>query len=127
VIDTTNLTNVGLIYLTIGIIFSAVGAIIVRANGGMHFDIPSTVGVICMNIAIICWGMSLRHLELTYAAFIWYAADAVIVVIAGMFLFKEDMNLFKFVSICIVIAGIIGLNMASAPKDDSKRVASEKS
>jgi len=108
--------NLGLTYLLIGICFGALGAILVRANGGMHLDTLSIAGVISMNIGIILWGFSLRHLDLTYAAFIWYAVDAVILVFAGVFLFKEDMNLLKFLSICVVVAGIIGLNYSSETK-----------
>ena len=84
--------NLGLTYLLIGICFGALGAILVRANGGMHLDTLSIAGVISMNIGIILWGFSLRHLDLTYAAFIWYAVDAVILVFAGVFLFKEDIH-----------------------------------
>lgn len=105
--------NLGLTYLSVGIFFGALGAIIVRYNGGLHFDILSALGVLSMNIAIIMWGFSLRYLDLTYAAFIWYAVDAVLLVLAGIFLFKEDMNLVKSISICVVIAGIIGLNFSS--------------
>lgn len=109
-------SNMGITYLAIGIVFSAVGGILLRYNNGMHFDLLSLIAVLSMNFAMVMWGMSLRTLELSYSAFIWYAADAVIVVIAGTFLFKEEMNTVKFLSICVVVLGIIGLNYSSANK-----------
>lgn len=111
-----NESNMGITYLAIGIVFSAAAGILLRMNNGIHFDFLSAIAVISMNIAMVCWGMSLRTLELSYSAFIWYAADAVIVVLAGTFLFKEEMNTLKFISICVVVAGIIGLNFSSTNK-----------
>ena len=108
--------NMGIVYLSIGIVFSAVAAILLRMNNGIHFDFISAIAVVSMNVAMVMWGMSLRTLELSYSAFIWYAADAVIVVLAGTFLFKEEMNTLKFISICVVVAGIIGLNFSSTNK-----------
>jgi len=109
-------SNMGITYLSIGIVFSAIGGILLRMNNGMHFDFMSLTAVLSMNFAMVMWGVSLRTLELSYSAFIWYAADAVIVVLAGTFLFKEDMNTMKFLSICVVVLGIIGLNYSSTNK-----------
>lgn len=108
--------NLGLAYLSAGIVLSAIGAILLRMNNGIGWDMMSLSAVICMNVAMILWGSSLRTLELSYAAFIWYAADAIIVVIAGTYLFKEEMNTLKLLSICVVIAGIIGLNFSTPSK-----------
>ena len=120
-------SDLGVIYLSIGIVFSAIAGILLRMNNGIHFDFLSAIAVISMNIAMIMWGMSLRTLELSYAAFLWYAVDAVIVVIVGAFFFKEEMNVLKFISICVVVAGIIGLNFSSANKGKYRSVETEES
>ena len=109
-------SDMGVVYLAIGIVFSAAAGILLRMNNGIHFDFLSAIAVVSMNVAMVMWGMSLRTLELSYSAFIWYAADAVIVVIVGAFFFKEEMNTLKFISICVVVAGIIGLNFSSTNK-----------
>lgn len=106
----------GHIFLYFGIVSGSLGAVIARWNEGLFFDFKSFIAVVLMNLAIIFFGISLRTMELTYSAFIYYALDAVILVLAGVFLFKEDVNAMKLISIAIVMVGLIGLNYSSSNK-----------
>lgn len=106
----------GHLFLYMSILSGALGAIVARWNEGLFWDVKSFFAVLLMLCSIILWGLSLRTLELTYTSFIYYALDGIILVIAGVFLFKEDMNIIKIISIMLVLVGVVGLNFSFSEK-----------
>ena len=74
---------------------------------------PSIWTVLAMTISLWLLGIAMRSLPVGTAYSVWVGVGAVGTVILGIFLFGESANLARIVSICLIIAGIVGLRLTS--------------
>jgi small multidrug resistance pump len=58
--------------------------------------------------------LAVRKLDLGPAYAIWAGTGAAVIAAAGILYFKEPVSALKLVSMALVIAGVIGLNLAGA-------------
>jgi small multidrug resistance pump len=62
-------------------------------------------------VSLLCFGLSLRQIDVSVAYAIWSALGTLFVSIAGMTLFGEARSMTKGLSIGLILIGVIGLNM----------------
>ena len=73
-----------------------------------------TVGTIAaMAISLGLLGIAMKSLPVGTAYAIWVGVGAVGTVILGIVLFHEPMNALRMISVGLIIAGLIGLKLAS--------------
>lgn len=77
---------------------------------------PSLVTLVAMGASFWLLSLAMRTLPLGTAYAVWVGIGAVGAAIAGFVLFHEPVNALKVVSLALVIAGIIGLKLASGPQ-----------
>jgi quaternary ammonium compound-resistance protein SugE len=58
-------------------------------------------------------GWSLRILPLSLADGVWVAIGTVGTAIASILLFGEDLSVLKLISLGLIVAGIVGMKLAS--------------
>jgi quaternary ammonium compound-resistance protein SugE len=58
-------------------------------------------------------GWSLRILPLSLADGVWVAIGTVGTAIASILLFGEDLSVLKLISLGLIVAGIVGIKLAS--------------
>lgn len=58
--------------------------------------------------------LALRTIEVGVAYAVWAAVGTLLIAIIGIVFFAESVTLIKIVSIALVVAGVIGLNLADA-------------
>ncbi len=70
-------------------------------------------------LTFVFWGISftififaLKHFDLSFIYAIWAGTGIMLVSIIGMTYFKEPVNLLKIVSILVIVAGVILLNLS---------------
>jgi small multidrug resistance pump len=56
--------------------------------------------------------LALRTIEVGIAYAVWAAAGTLLIAIIGILFFSESMTPIKVISIVLVIAGVVGLNLA---------------
>jgi len=69
--------------------------------------------LLCMVISFVLLSLSLRSLPLGVAYGVWVGIGAIGTAIAGSMLFGEELNLFKVISLGMIILGVIGLKITS--------------
>lgn len=74
---------------------------------------PSVWTLIAMAISLWLLGISMKSLPLGTAYSVWVGVGAVGTVILGIILFKEPANAFRIISLTLILAGIIGLKIAT--------------
>lgn len=57
--------------------------------------------------------LAVKKLELSIAYAIWSGVGTLLIALIGLFWFKEPVTILKVVSMVLVIAGAIGLNLSS--------------
>ena len=75
--------------------------------------VPSVFTIAAMVLSVYLLSLALRSLPLGTAYAIWVGIGAVGTAIAGIFLFEEAATSLKLISLTLVVAGIVGLKLAS--------------
>ncbi|AZK45213.1 DMT family transporter [Paenibacillus lentus] len=111
------------VWLALAILFEVIGTTSMKMSEGFTRLWPSIGMAVFYMLSFSSLSMSLKSLNVGTAYAIWSGLGTVLIVIVGMFLFKEQMTWFKAICLMLIIAGVIGLNLAEATKDAA--VASE--
>jgi quaternary ammonium compound-resistance protein SugE len=74
---------------------------------------PSVGTVLAMIASLALLGIALKSLPVGTAYAVWVGIGAVGTVILGIVLFGEPAHLFRLVSVGLILAGIIGLKLAT--------------
>jgi quaternary ammonium compound-resistance protein SugE len=74
---------------------------------------PSIATVLAMVVSVALLGWSLKVLPLGTAYAVWTGIGAVGTAILGMYLFGESRDTLRLLCILLIVAGIIGLKLAT--------------
>ncbi len=74
---------------------------------------PSVWTAVSMLISVILLGLAMKNLPVGTAYAVWVGIGAVGTVILGVYLFGDPVNLPRIISMGLIVAGIIGLKLAS--------------
>jgi quaternary ammonium compound-resistance protein SugE len=101
------------VFLFIAGIFEVCWALGLKYSDGFTKIIPSLFTIITMLISFYFLSLALRTLPMGTAYAIWVGVGSVGIVIAGVILFNESINLLRIISILFIVLGIIGLKLAT--------------
>jgi quaternary ammonium compound-resistance protein SugE len=87
-------------------------ALSLKYNEGFTKLIPSIVTAISGGASFYLLMLAIKTLPLGTAYAVWTGMGAVGVAILGIFLFKESVDIYRIISILLVITGIIGLKLS---------------
>ena len=74
---------------------------------------PSVWTAVALVVSILLLGVALRTLPIGTAYAVWTGIGAAGTAVLGIFLFGESADPMRLASICLVVAGIVGLKLAS--------------
>lgn len=74
---------------------------------------PSVGTVAAMAISVGLLGVAMKSLPVGTAYAVWVGVGAVGTVILGIVLFDEPLNLLRAVSVLLIVAGLVGLKLAT--------------
>ncbi len=100
------------IYLILAIFFELCGTVLMKLSYGLTKVAPA-IGMF-VSYALCFWFLSLalKQIEVSVAYAIWSAVGIVIISVIGIAFFHETINTLKVVSILLIVAGVIGLNIS---------------
>ncbi len=73
---------------------------------------PSVVTVAAMIVSITLLGIAMKELPVGTAYAVWVGIGAVGAAVMGIWLFGESASAPKLVSLALIVAGIVGLNLS---------------
>lgn len=94
-------------------LLEVVWAVGLKYTEGFTRTAPSTVTIGAMAGSFYLLSIALRTLPLGTAYAIWVGIGAIGTAVAGVFLFDEATTPLKLASLLLVVAGIVGLKLAS--------------
>ena len=74
---------------------------------------PSLWTILAMLVSLWLLGIAMKSLPIGTAYSVWVGVGAAGTVILGIALFNEPANAFRLVSVALIIAGIVGLRLAT--------------
>ncbi|QSX76283.1 quaternary ammonium compound efflux SMR transporter SugE [Lysobacter arenosi] len=101
------------IILVLAGLFEVGWAIGLKYTDGFSKLWPTVGTVAAMAISLGLLGIAMKSLPVGTAYAIWVGVGAVGTVILGIVLFNEPVNALRMISVGLIIAGLIGLKLAS--------------
>ncbi len=98
--------------LSIAIMAELGGSTCMKLSNGFDNLIPSVLTFIFWGISFSIFILALKHFDLSFIYAIWAGLGIVLVSAIGMIWFKEPVSGFKLVSIAVICAGVILLNLS---------------
>lgn len=101
----------GWLYLTLASCSEIIFALSLKYNEGFTKLIPSIVTAVAGAGSFGLLMLAIKTLPLGTAYAIWTGVGAAGIAIAGIFLFKESIDIYRLSSISLIILGVIGLKI----------------
>jgi len=101
------------ILLVLAGLFEVGWAIGLKYTDGFTKPLPTVATIAAMAISLGLLGIAMKSLPVGTAYAIWVGVGAVGTVILGIVLFNEPTNPLRLISVGFIIAGLVGLKLAS--------------
>jgi small multidrug resistance pump len=98
--------------LSLAIVAEVLGTIALRSSDGFTRLLPSAGVVAGYALSFVLLSLVLRHLSVGYVYAVWSAAGTALIAVIGVLAFGETASLLKFASLAVIVAGVVGLNLA---------------
>lgn len=89
-----------------------VGTISLKLSQGFTKPVFVAVTVVGYLASFGCLGLALKGLPVSTAYAIWAGVGTSLVAIIGMVFLSEPANMLKYVSIALIVVGVVGLHLA---------------
>ncbi|MFK7963178.1 MAG: multidrug efflux SMR transporter [Burkholderiaceae bacterium] len=103
------------VHLGIAIIFEMIGTTSMKLSHGFTRLIPSIAMFVCFGIAFFFNTLALKKLDLSLTYAIWSGVGTAATAVIGYYFFKEPFTMLKFISICLIVIGVVGLRLSWNP------------
>lgn len=101
------------ILLIAAICMEVCGTTCMKLSEGFTKWVPAVLIFVFYAISFTLMTFAVKNLHLSIAYAIWSGVGTFLIALIGLFWFKEPLTVLKVVSMVLVIAGIIGLNLSS--------------
>ena len=88
-------------------------AIGLKYTEGFSRPVPSALTLTAMAGSVVLLGLAMKSLPVGTAYAVWVGVGAVGTAILGMVLFNEPANMGRIASLGLIVAGIVGLKLAT--------------
>ena len=102
----------GWLYLALAIGTEIIGSTGLKYSKGFSVFLPSVIVVIGYSVSFYFFSLALKTIHLNTAYAIWSGLGTALIAILGWLLLSESMSLLKAAGICLVIVGVIVINLA---------------
>ena len=98
--------------LVVAGLFETGFAVALKMSHGMTRIWPTVIFAICALLSFALLTMALRHLEVGAAYAVWTGIGAAGTAVIGMAFLGDTVSTLKLVSISLILAGVVGLNLS---------------
>lgn len=83
-----------------------------KLSNGFSKLIPSILIFVFYAASFSVFTLALKKIDVSIGYAIWAGLGTALITVIGIFWFKEPVNALKMISLIVVIAGVIGLNLS---------------
>ena len=95
------------------ILLEVIGSTMMKLSNGFTEFWPSVGVFVCYSAALTGLTITLKYIELSIAYAIWAGAGTALIAFIGIAYFREPVSVLKVVSLVLVVAGVVGLQLSS--------------
>ncbi|BAZ18704.1 small multidrug resistance protein (plasmid) [Calothrix sp. NIES-4071] len=104
------------IYLLLGIVFEVTGTTFMKYSAGFSKFLPSVFIFVFYILSISSVNIALKKIDVSIAYAIWSGVGTSLIALIGILCFKETFSISKFLSIVLIIIGIVTLNLSGTTR-----------
>jgi quaternary ammonium compound-resistance protein SugE len=93
-------------------VFETCFAVLLKKSNGLTRILPTAGFVVCALISFGLLTLALKKLEVGPAYAVWTGVGASGTAIVGMLALGEHVSALKIASLCLILLGVVGLNLA---------------
>lgn len=106
------------LFLATGILSEVFGTTSLKLAGGFNRPWYVLATVLSYALSFYLFTYSLKGIPMSLVYGLWSGLGTALVALVGFFLFKESLDWLKIVSLFLIVAGVVGLQLAGmAPKN----------
>lgn len=105
----------GYLFLTIAIAAELAGTTFLKYSDGYTKPIPTLISIISYALCFYIFSKSLMSINLSVAYATWSAVGLIVTTLISVFIFREGITAIGIVSIILITAGVILLNLYGTP------------
>jgi small multidrug resistance pump len=98
--------------LLLAIAFEVCGTTCMKLSQGFSKLLPSVLIFVFYALSFFFLTLALKGIDVSISYAIWAGLGTALITVIGIFWFKEPVNALKMVSLIVVVAGVIGLNLS---------------
>ncbi len=87
------------------------GTTCLKLSEGFTRWVPSVLIFVFYGVSFTLMSFAVRKLDLSLSYAIWSGVGTFLIALIGLFWFKEPFTVLKAISMALVIAGVVGLNL----------------
>ncbi len=100
--------------LTAAILLEVAGTTSMKLSDGFSKTAPSVLVFLFYGGSFYLLALTLKRIDVSIAYAVWSALGTALIAIIGIVYFKEPATIMKIASLGLIIAGVVGLNLAGA-------------
>lgn len=102
------------VILAISIILEVAGTTALKVSDGFSRLTPSVLVLVFYGISFYAFAHAVKKIDLSTAYAVWAGSGTALVAIVGFIWFQDTITTLKIVCLCLIVAGVAGLNYAGA-------------
>lgn len=102
------------VYLALAIVLEVAGTTCLKLSDGLTRLWPSVLIFVFYGLAFVGLSLALKRLDLSVTYAIWAGLGTVLTAIIGFAVFGEAVTTLRMISIGLITAGVIGLQISGA-------------
>lgn len=94
------------------IIFEVAGTCSIKLSEGFSSPVPSICVLLFYGVSFWLMSLAVRQLDLGIAYAVWSGVGIIAITLIGFFVFNEPVSYRKLISIAVILAGVVSINLA---------------
>jgi len=98
--------------LVLTVLLEVAGTTCMKLSNGFENLVPSVLVFVTYGACFTCLTYAMKFWQVSTAYALWSGLGTALTALIGVVVFREPMSWMKFASLSLIIAGVVGLNMA---------------
>ena len=100
------------IYLVVAVVLEVSGTTSMKLSEGFTRLFPSILIFVFYGCSFFFLTLVLKRIDVSIAYAVWSGLGTALIAIIGILYFKEPLTLVKLASLCLIVLGVVGLNLS---------------
>ena len=102
------------IFLVGAIALEVAGTTSMKLSMGFTRLVPSVLIFLFYGASFVALTLALKDIEISFAYAVWSGVGTAVIAAIGILYFRETVSALKLISLFLIIAGVVGLNLSGA-------------